>query len=237
MPRPRPTIGAVAEENELPGDGAASSGPSADGALLARLAADERLRSGAPVHLRPIRPADAEALVSFHDRLSTEAVYRRYFFSHRHLTPAEVEHFTTVDYVDRMALVAEVDGRLVAVGRYERLTGTATAEAAFVVADEFQRQGIGTLLLEHLAERAWSVGITAFSAQTLAENREMVSVFVASGFPVEMSSAEGTVSVAFSIAPGDAYRQARGTRRASAAGGPTGGSGDGSWPDGAAPGR
>ena len=179
---------------------------------LADLARDEQTVGGVTVHLRPIRPDDAARLVEFHKGLSTRSVYRRFFFVHPSLSPAEVERFTHVDYVDRLAIVAVDDLRLVAVGRYERRSETTEAEVAFVVADEYQHDGIGTLLLEHLAEAAWRNGITTFVAETLAENRDMLRVFFDSGFPVTSTSESGTISVRFPIEPTDAYEAARASR-------------------------
>jgi GNAT superfamily N-acetyltransferase len=179
---------------------------------LADLARDEQTKGGVTVHLRPIRPDDAARLVEFHKGLSTRSVYRRFFFVHPSLSPAEVERFTHVDYVDRLAIVAVDDLRLVAVGRYERRSETTEAEVAFVVADEYQHDGIGTLLLEHLAEAAWRNGITTFVAETLAENRDMLGVFFDSGFPVTSTSESGTISVRFPIEPTDAYEAARASR-------------------------
>lgn len=163
---------------------------------------------GTPLHLRPIRPDDAPLLVDFHRRLSVRSVYRRYLYVHRMLSAAEVERFTHVDYLDRLALVAEVDHGLVAVARYDRIPETSDAEVAFVVADEYQHHGIGTMLLEQLAAAAWQRGITAFVATTLAENREMREVFANSGFPVTTSWEDDTVGVRFPIAPNDVYRAA-----------------------------
>ncbi len=151
------------------------------------------------MHLRPIRPDDAPRLTDFHEHLSARSVYLRYFTVHTKLSETELDRFTHVDYLDRLALIAEAEGRLVAVGRYERIPGTPEAEVAFIVADDFQRQGIGTRLLEHLATAAVANGITEFSAQTLAENRSMMDVFINSGFPVTSTTKYGTVSVRFPI--------------------------------------
>jgi GNAT superfamily N-acetyltransferase len=178
------------------------------------LETDRLTRAGTPIHLRPIRPADADGLVDFHERLSTRSVYRRFFFVHPKLSAPEVERFTTVDYVDRLAIVAEDGGRLVAVGRYERTPGTGEAEVAFVVADDYQHHGIGTLLLECLAEAAWQRGVTTFAAQTLAENHDMLGVFVDSGFAVTAASASGTVTIRFPIEPDETYRSAVSARHA-----------------------
>ena len=141
-------------------------------------------RDGAVFDLRPIRSDDGGRLVEFHAGLSTQSVYRRFFFVHPRLTAAEVEKFTHVDYKDRLALVATDGDRLIAVGRYERLPETVEAEVAFVVADEFQHRGLATLLLEHLASAALEHGITTFVAETLAENQDMIDVFTKSGFHV-----------------------------------------------------
>ena len=169
---------------------------------------DVETTTGGTVHLRPIRPDDGRLLTQFHENLSPQSVYRRFFFMHPRLSVTETEKFTHVDYVDRLALVAEHDDRLVAVGRYERIPGTADAEVAFVVADDFQHQGIGTVLLERLAGAAWKNGITSFVAQTLSENGDMLEVFMRSGFHVTSTTEHGTVSVRFPIQPDDAYRLA-----------------------------
>lgn len=162
---------------------------------------DVMTAKGLLVHVRPIRPSDDVGLEEFHRGLSDRSVYRRFFFVHPTLSPAEVEHFTHVDYADRLALVAEDGGRIVAVGRYERLPGTTEAEVAFVVADRHQRRGIGPVLLGQLVEAALDRGITVFTAQTLAENAAMLAVFHGSGFPVSTTTEFGTVNVRFPIGP------------------------------------
>ena len=178
------------------------------------LAYDVTTRVGTMVHLRPIRPDDAPRLVDFHAHLSPYSVYRRFFSAHPRLSAAEVERFTCVDYVDRMALIAEDGDRLVAVGRYDRSPGKAEAEVAFVVADQYQHQGIGTLLLEQLADAGWRNGITTFVAKTLMENREMLAVFADSGFRVTTSVEDGIVSATILIEPDEAYRVALTARHA-----------------------
>jgi GNAT superfamily N-acetyltransferase len=157
--------------------------------------------TGLQVLLRPIRDDDGDRLVAFHKNLSSSSIYERYFTLHARLSPAEVDHFTHVDYVGRLALVAELETRIIAVARYERIPNTPEAEVAFLVTDEFQHQGIGTLLLHHLADAARSRGISIFVAQTLHENHHMLDVFLNSGFHVTCSCEYGTVSVRFPIVP------------------------------------
>jgi GNAT superfamily N-acetyltransferase len=151
------------------------------------------------VHVRPVRPDDAAALVTFHEALSNESRYLRFFGVHPHLSAAEVERFTTVDYVDRLALVVEADGALLAVGRFDRLGGTADAEVAFAVIDAYQCHGLGTLLLHRLAASAVDRGIDRFVAETLSDNLRMQKVFRESGFDVHAHFADGVVQIAFPI--------------------------------------
>jgi len=101
---------------------------------------------GARYSLRPIRPDDAAPLVEFHEHLSHRSTYLRFFTVHPTLSAGEVERFTSVDYVDRLALVVETEGKLIAVGRFDRHVGTAEAEVAFVVADDYSTTGSGRSL-------------------------------------------------------------------------------------------
>ena len=175
---------------------------------------DVLTRKGERVHLRPICPDDAAALVAFHEGLSAHSVYMRFFGFHPLLSPREVERFTQVDYVDRLALVVEARGRLVAVGRFDRVLGTSTAEVAFLVDDAYQHQGIGTLLADELAAAAWARGVTDLVADTLPENSGMLEVFRCTGFPVTSAFEDGVVRVRFPIVPVPAYTEALSRREA-----------------------
>ena len=155
---------------------------------------------GLRCHVRPIRPDDAPQLVAFHRQLSPQSVYLRFFSFHPVLSDAEVARFTSVDYVDRLALVVTAAARLIAVGRFDRDPGATEAEVAFVVADDAQRHGVGSLLLDDLAHAARQRGVETFTADTLAENAHMLHVFRHAGFPVTSGVEYGTVSLRFPIA-------------------------------------
>ena len=144
-------------------------------------------------------------LIEFHRHLAPRSVYLRFFSFHPTLSATEVQRFTCVDYINRLALVAEIDGRLIAVGRFDSKPGDSEAEVAFVVADEYQHHGIGSLLLDELAEAARARGITTFRAETLCENHTMLDVFRHAGFPVSSSIEYGTVTLRFPIAPTEKY--------------------------------
>jgi GNAT superfamily N-acetyltransferase len=151
--------------------------------------------------LRPIDSTDGAALLRFHRRLSSEAVRLRYFGAHPELQACEVAHLTCVDGFNRVAYVVENDGEIIAVGRYDRLVDRCSAEVAFVVADEFQDHGVGTMLLEQLTETARRVGIGEFKASVLVENSAMLAVFHGAGFPMTQTRTYDVVELTMEIGP------------------------------------
>ncbi len=163
--------------------------------------ADVVLADGGTAHLRPIRPDDADRLVALHSRLSPESIRYRYFAPRPTLSPAEVERFTNVDYDDRVALVAVLGDDLLAVGRYDRVPGTDTAEVAFVVDDAHQRRGLASVLLEHLAAVAAERGVRRFEADVLPDNLRMARVFTDAGYQPSRSYEEDSVHFVFPIEP------------------------------------
>ena len=172
------------------------------------------LPDGTCCSLRPIRPDDAEGLIEFHQHLSLRSTYLRFFTVHPTLSAKEVERFTKVDYVNRLAFVVEINGELIAVGRFDRIASTSDAEVAFVVSDEYQHHGIGSLLLDELARAARARGIDMFVAETLCENKPMLDVFHRSGFNVSSKIEYGTVFLRFGIEMTESYRVCLAAREA-----------------------
>ena len=169
---------------------------------------------GVRCHVRPIRPDDAARLVSFHAHLSPLSVYLRFFTFHPTLSDAEVARFTRVDLENRLALVVTTGSEIIAVGRYDRAPASVEAEVAFVVADEYQHHGLGSLLLDELAQAARQRGVESFRADTLAENHTMLDVFRHAGYPVTSSIEYGTVSLRFPLVVTDTSRAAVEAREA-----------------------
>ncbi|MBC7372538.1 MAG: GNAT family N-acetyltransferase, partial [Frankiales bacterium] len=164
-----------------------------------RWEADLVVADGGTVHLRPIRPDDAERLADFHSRLSQETVYNRFFAYRPVLSDADVARFTQVDHDDRVALVATLNDDIIGVVRYDRLPGTHDAEVAFVVEDAHQGRGLGPLLLEHLGASARERGIGRFTADVLPTNRKMLGVFRTAGYAVARELSGGYVELSFPI--------------------------------------
>ena len=156
------------------------------------------LRDGGGAQVRPIRPDDADRIRAFFEKLGPESRYYRFFQVKETLEPAEIEHFTTVDYHDRMALVALHEGEIIAVARYDREPGPDDhAEVAFSVIDEQQGRGLGTRLLQLLTSYARSHGIKRFRAFVLGENRQMMRVFRNSGYELSRTMDSGVFTVDF----------------------------------------
>jgi acetyl coenzyme A synthetase (ADP forming)-like protein len=161
------------------------------------------LKDGSRILLRPIKEDDVERWLDFISRLSHRTKYLR-FHSVPKLGSEEAIRFCSVDYNNAFAFVAEVlrDQRqeIIAIGRYSRLPTKSSAEVAFVIEDAYQGKGIGTKLMEWLANVARDNNITTFEAYVLAENIEMMNVFKDYGFHVTSELEEGVYRVTFPIA-------------------------------------
>jgi acyl-CoA synthetase (NDP forming)/RimJ/RimL family protein N-acetyltransferase len=157
------------------------------------------LGDGDTALIRPLTPDDRDELRAFHERQSSESKYRRYFSAKPSLSDTELDHFTTIDFVNRVALAVERHGEFIGWASYERWPNRDDAEAAFMVDDRHQGKGIATLLLEHLAAIARTNGIRRFTAEVLADNRPMLTVFARAGWPLQRRFDSGVVDVDFEL--------------------------------------
>jgi GNAT superfamily N-acetyltransferase len=128
-------------------------------------------RDGRRILMRPLRHDDRARLQAAFDRLSPDSRYRRFLSPMPRLSAAQLDHLTDVDHHDHEALVAldESGERLIGVARFVRIEST-VAEPALTVADDWQRQGIGTALLEALAARALQENVLVFRGHFLSDN-------------------------------------------------------------------
>jgi acyl-CoA synthetase (NDP forming)/GNAT superfamily N-acetyltransferase len=132
---------------------------------------DALLMDGRIVHVRRISDGDEEALSALYSRASPRSRYLR-FFSAGISIEREVQRLL-VRGDDHLALLAEHDGVAIGVASYEILNGT-QAEIAVLVDDAWQGDGIGSLLIEHLAAVARSAGIQELLGDVLAANVSML---------------------------------------------------------------
>jgi acetate---CoA ligase (ADP-forming) len=160
---------------------------------------DVVLRDGSTIALRSVRDSDVEALVAFFNALSPESRYFR-FFGVPNLDRAMVERLVPASGATGTALVGECGGRIVAFAGYYRAAGDFyRAEVAFTIADALHGRGIGTRLLERLADIARAEHIRTFDAFVLAQNRKMTDVFLDSGYRVSRRMDSGVFHVELSL--------------------------------------
>jgi acetate---CoA ligase (ADP-forming) len=194
------------------GTGTAKLSPMAEAAALLR---DVILRDGSTLRLRPPAASDAERVLEFFTGLSETSVYFR-FHGFPTLEVELVGPFLDPDWTERGSLIGTLgaDGaeRVVALASFVRLRDPAAAEVAFAVADELQGHGVGTRLLEQLAEAASEAGIDHFLAEVLPGNRAMLKVFDDAGFSASRRLEGGTVEVELRIEPTGPYRERVDTR-------------------------
>jgi acyl-CoA synthetase (NDP forming)/RimJ/RimL family protein N-acetyltransferase len=165
--------------------------------------ADVLLRDGHTAHLRPISSDDSQRLVEFYAEVSAESKYLRFFAPMPTLSQRDVERFTRVDHQDRVALVLTVADRIIAVGRFDRISppdgAGDEAEVAFLVQDAHQGRGIAQLLLEHLAQAGRERGVRKFVAEVLPENQRMIQIFRDAGYHVAGGFEDGVMRFEFGI--------------------------------------
>jgi acetyltransferase len=144
-----------------------------------------QMKDGSSVTIRPIRAEDESRMVEFHKGLSDATVYLRYFQVQRFESRVEHERLIRkcfLDYDREMALVAERLNKetgtheLLAVGRLVRQRDKREAELGVVVADRWQRTGLGTELVHRLIEIARCEGIGHIRANILSENAAMIAL-------------------------------------------------------------
>ena len=164
------------------------------------LAIDVLLVDGGIAGIRLVEPSDEGALRDLNDRVSL-STRRMRFFS----TSARPGDW----YVDRVleeasagcALVAEVAGQVVALASFARWErDPQLADLGMLVDDEHQKLGLGALLLEHLAGLAKQAGITALTADVLAENSAMLRLLQDSGFALTRTGTSGVVELRIELA-------------------------------------
>ena len=162
------------------------------------------LREGTRVHVRPIVPEDEPLLHEAVAAMSERTVYFRFFSPIKRLSDAVAHRLAVVDYNDRFALVATTHRptareRIVGVARYDRAAGTDIAEVAVAVIDEFQRRGLGGILLGILARVAAEHGIKSFSLIVLPENQQMLGLLRKMGWIHQARLVGGVYEISFDI--------------------------------------
>jgi GNAT superfamily N-acetyltransferase len=182
-------------------------------------AAKDWLRDGRPVIVRAIKDTDKELLQQIMKDVSAESRYNRFFCAKKILTASELRYFTEIDFDKHIALIVslcdEAGEHPIAVGRYIAIADGASghsggdhdgndggdhrggnggsAELALLVGEAYQRQGIGSILLNHLANIALTKGVSEFVCYIMPENRKMLNFLRDSKYPVVRLPEPGSI--------------------------------------------
>lgn len=174
------------------------------------------LRDGRPAWLRKAREEDLPALVSLLERSSNASLAFRFFGASRR-SPELARLLIDTSYGARIAGRFRGVSVVVSIGEKgsERLIAVASAvpisaheaEVAFLVEDESQGKGIGTLMLERLSFAAEAEGVEKLSAMVRGDNEKMLHVFRDCGYRVARHMDHGDVQIEFEIVPSPASNQ------------------------------
>ncbi len=172
-------------------------------ALINRYTSETTLADGTPLRIRPVLPQDKEDIAEGLSRLSVESRYRRFMAALSELSPERLKYLTEIDYVDHFALgalsLAHNPPLGVGIARYVRDPAKPeVAEPAVTVVDEFQRRGVGCLLLEMIMAVAVDNGVTHFRASLLADNHPMKQMFARHGARFE-AEGHGLLTAEFEL--------------------------------------
>ncbi|PYV30564.1 MAG: acetyl CoA synthetase subunit alpha [Acidobacteria bacterium] len=159
-------------------------------------------RDGLALTLRPIRPEDEPWMVKFHEGLSEQSVYLRYFHAlglSQRIAHERLTRICFIDYDRQMALVAERAGpdtqgrEILAVGRLSKTPAENEAEISLLVSDRYQRRGIGAEMLRRLIEVGRAEKLARIRAEILPENHITQKVLSRQGFKLTHSIKDGVV--------------------------------------------
>lgn len=149
----------------------------------------------ARVTVRPTLPQDIELQQAFFRGLSSRARDNRFLTPTCELPETLVESFANIDYSRHLALLAETfeDGRQRMIGEARYIVDPvdpAVCEFAIAVDDDWQRRGLGSLLLARLEGQATKGGVHRMTAETLSVNRPMLGLARRAGYSVSASAAD-----------------------------------------------
>lgn len=144
------------------------------------------LKNGESVLVREVTSTDRHLLEIGFARLSDRTRYFRFLGVHKNLTEKELDGFTAANGPDHVAVGALLkDGPTpepIGIARYIRLTDQKhVAEIAITIADQYQHQGLGSLLLGVLSKFAKLAEITEFNALVHSQNTAMLGLLTQLG--------------------------------------------------------
>jgi acetyltransferase len=152
---------------------------------------DVKIKNGEQMTLRLIRPEDEPLISNFHKELSENSVRQRYFEFMSLDDRVAHERLIRIcfnDYDREWAIVAEIRGRIIGIGRLYRIPNTGQAQFKMTIIDNYHHLGIGTKILQHLLTIAKKEKIEQVHASILIENEGMIKICKKNNFEILPSS-------------------------------------------------
>jgi len=163
----------------------------------------DTLRDGTEIFFRPVKPTDDTSLSEMLYSLSAESIQKRYMTHTMRFPHKDVQQLTNIDYQHDLAIVGVVPGvggeDIVAIAQYFPDPKTQAAEVAFIVQDEWQQKGMGTILLAYLTQIARKRRVRRFYAKVLPANKLMLAIFYNSGYKVNTEFDGEVYNIAYDL--------------------------------------
>lgn len=146
-------------------------------------------------HVRRAVPADREPLIRFVEDLSPSSSQHRFLTGMGGRVPGALVEQLLSGGRGGGALVAAVEGRIVGHGLWARSSGPRdpVAEVALVVADAYQRLGIGSMLVDAMLAEMTCHGIDRVQVLTGAGNRPVLAMLTKLRPGVKPTDRDGAV--------------------------------------------
>ena len=154
----------------------------------------QNTRNGTEITIRPIRPEDEPLMVKFHETLSEQTVYMRYFSPlklQQRVAHERLSRICFIDYDSEMVLVAtrrnpETDEtQILGAGRLTKSKWQNEGEFGLLVGDEFQGYGLGKMLLDRVIEVGKQEGLERIIGHILADNSPMLNLMESKHFTIK----------------------------------------------------
>jgi acetyltransferase len=144
------------------------------------------LRDGRQAFVRPVRPEDEEAFLSFFQKITHEDLRLRFFAPVRDFNHAFLARLTQLDYSRAIAFVAfdGENGDMMGAVRLHADANHETGEYAILLRSDLKGLGLGWALMRLMIEWAKVEGLKSVEGQVLRENTTMLAMCRSLGFKV-----------------------------------------------------
>jgi ribosomal protein S18 acetylase RimI-like enzyme len=163
----------------------------------------KKTSSGLSFLLRPVKLSDEPLLKDFFYSLSNDCMYRRFISTRTDMHHDRLQSLVVIDYTKEMVILAVVPHNekdlVVGMAQYTINDTDDTADVGFVVRDDYQDKGIGSLLLNHITDQAKKCGLRGFTAAVLVENLTMIRLFEKMGFDIKKKADKGLYELKMSF--------------------------------------